>query len=58
MMYDEFHKHFRLFPKVFHTHFSSTAECLAFGVSLDVQRATTEAFRERPKKYSFYSIFE
>ena len=32
MMYKEFQKNFRLFPKVFHTHFMSTAECLVIGM--------------------------
>ena len=42
MMYPEFQKHFRLFPKVFHTHFSGTAERSVFGV----QRTPSEPFRE------------
>ena len=49
MMDKEFQKNFRFFPKVFHTHFSSTAECLAFEVT-DVQRTASEAFCERPQK--------
>ena len=32
MIYPEFQKHLKLFPKVFHTHFSGTAERSAFGV--------------------------
>ena len=43
MMDEEFQKHFRLFPKVIHTHFLSTAERLAFRVT-DVQIMASEAF--------------
>ena len=58
MMDKEFQKHFRIFPKVFHTQFlSTTAERLAFGV-IDAHITASRCSVNVHRKFLIYLTYK